>query len=65
MTMLEGQMLLAMVGLMLAVLASSVLGQRWADHRERVLREAESRRPEHGVAAGAEISGAFPEISGP
>lgn len=64
MTMLEGQMLLAMVGMMLAVLASAVLGQRWANHRERVAREAEFGR-DRGTASGPEIAGIFPEVSGP
>ncbi|GAA1498868.1 hypothetical protein [Paeniglutamicibacter kerguelensis] len=65
MTMLEGQMLLAMVGMMLAVLASSILGQRWANHRERLAREAELRLQDRGAASGSEIAGVFPEVSGP
>lgn len=64
MTVLEGQILLAMVGIMLAVLAFSVLGQRWANHLDRLARETELGR-KRGAASGPEIGRIFPEVSGP
>ena len=58
MTVLEGQILLAVVGMMLAVLAFSVLGQRWANHLDRMARE-------RGTVSAPEIARIFSEVSGP